>query len=156
MEELTFETAWGWMKVVVSSQGIVRVYLPNTVEVSKWEEVGKDALGIAEKFKKYFEGERVDFKDLPLDLNWASDFAKKVYKELLNIPYGKIATYGQIAKRIGDARFARAVGQALARNKIPIIIPCHRIVGTDGKLGGFAWGVEYKRRLLELEGVEVL
>ena len=83
-----------------------------------------------------------------------SPFQQKVWQELLNINYGQTTTYGAIAKRIG-CRSAQAVGQAIHRNPIAIIIPCHRVIGADGSLTGYASGLELKRKLLELEGITI-
>ena len=78
-------------------------------------------------------------------------FQQRVWNELLTIPYGQTATYGELARRLG-CRSAQAVGQAVGRNPIAVVVPCHRVVGADGSLTGYAYGIELKRRLLELEG----
>ena len=94
---------------------------------------------------------------IPVDLRGESDFARRVYDIIQKIPSGETRSYAQIASRVGGKQFARAVGQALAANPIPIIIPCHRVVASDGKLGGFSSGLTWKRRLLALErGQQVL
>ena len=98
---------------------------------------------------EYLSGKRRSFA-LPLD-PCGTGFQRKVWKALLEIPYGQTRTYGEIAKRTGNERAARAVGMANHKNPVPIIIPCHRVVGSKGKLVGFAWGLELKERLLELE-----
>lgn len=98
----------------------------------------------------YFAGERRDF-DLPI-ANDGSEFQQKVWSELVKIPYGETATYGEIAARLGyDNTVSRAVGAANGANPIPVVVPCHRVVGSDGKLTGYAGGVERKRILLDLE-----
>ncbi len=99
-------------------------------------------------FSLYFEGEPVDFSDLPLMLKGTS-FQKRVWKNLRLLPYGEIKTYKWLADKI-NCRSPRAVGRALAANPVPIIIPCHRIVRKDGTLGGFSAGIKWKRFLLEL------
>ena len=101
------------------------------------------------QLEEYFAGQRTTF-DLPLRPN-GTDFQRRVWKELLQIPYGQTATYGQIAKRIGRPNAARAVGQACNANPIPIFIPCHRVVGSNSRLTGFALGLDVKTALLELE-----
>ena len=101
------------------------------------------------RLKDYFSGKRVDFPD-ELDLSSATAFQRQVWRITRLIPYGETRSYGWIAKRLGE-RGARAVGQALARNPLPVIIPCHRVVAGDGKLGGYSGGVGVKRSLLRLE-----
>ncbi len=98
----------------------------------------------------YFKGE-VKVVDFPVDLR-GTDFQKRVWKEVRKIPYGRIITYGELARKLNTS--PRAVGMALAKNKLPIYIPCHRVVGKLS-IGGFSSGVEWKRFLLELEGVIV-
>jgi methylated-DNA-[protein]-cysteine S-methyltransferase len=100
---------------------------------------------------EYFEGKRQDF-DLAVDLTPLPDFQRMVLEELVRVPYGHVDTYGGLAQRIGRPRAARAVGGALNRNPIPIVVPCHRIVGSTGSLVGYAGGLEIKEALLGLEG----
>ena len=101
------------------------------------------------QFSEYFEGTRRDFT-LPLCLNGRA-FEMRVWKALLKIPYGEMRSYGEIAAACGNPKAARAVGQAVHRNPLPIIIPCHRVVGASN-LGGYAGGLAIKRFLLRLEG----
>jgi methylated-DNA-[protein]-cysteine S-methyltransferase len=103
---------------------------------------------------RYVEGEEVEF-DVPVDLTALKPFTARVLTEIRRIPYGKTASYGTIARRLGQPNAARAVGQALKRNPIPVVIPCHRVVSYDGSLGGFSMGLDMKRRLLSIEGVHV-
>jgi methylated-DNA-[protein]-cysteine S-methyltransferase len=98
----------------------------------------------------YFEGRRRDF-DLELDLTALAPFQRLVLDELARVPYGETSTYGGLAQRIGKPRSARAVGGALNRNPLPIVLPCHRVVGSTGSLVGYAGGLEIKRALLDLE-----
>ncbi len=104
--------------------------------------------------RRYFSGEEVEF-DIPVDLFGLEAFTRAVLTEIRHIPYGGLASYGAIARRLGRPSAARAVGQALARNPIPIVIPCHRIIRGDGSLGGFGMGLDMKERLLSIEGVDV-
>src|SRR5215208_6016533 len=103
-------------------------------------------------------GEAVDLGDVPLDLAAAADFHRKVYDVARTIPPGQTMTYGEIAKRLGVPHESREVGQALGRNPIAIIVPCHRVLGADGKMGGFSasGGVATKRRILQIEGAAAL
>jgi methylated-DNA-[protein]-cysteine S-methyltransferase len=102
------------------------------------------------QLRLYFAGELRQF-DLPLELI-GTDFQKRVWNALLTIPYGETRSYTEIALQIGAPRAVRAVGAANGRNPIPIIVPCHRVIGASGSLVGFGGGLEWKRKLLDLEG----
>lgn len=104
----------------------------------------------ARQLAEHFAGERTDF-DLPLAPP-GTDFQRRVWDELRRIPYGTTATYGELAERLGDPRCVRAVGLANGRNPLAVVVPCHRVIGADGKLRGFAAGLDRKQRLLALEG----
>lgn len=103
-----------------------------------------------EQLKEYFSGERTSFR-VPLDVQ-GTGFQNRVWSELLNIPYGKTISYLQLAKQLGDEKAVRAVGTANGRNPASIIIPCHRVIGSNGDLVGYGGGLDKKRFLLELEG----
>jgi len=105
---------------------------------------------VRRELDEYFEGRRQDF-DLPLDLRVAP-FHEAVLHELARVPYGRTETYGSLAAKVGRPKAARAVGTVMNRNPIPIVLPCHRIVGANGSLTGYAGGLHVKRALLELEG----
>ncbi len=113
-------------------------------ETTLLEEVEKQLL-------EYLEGKRKNF-DVPLNPK-GTKFMKQVWTALQEIPYGEVRTYGQIAQKIGKPKAARAVGMANHRNPIPIIIPCHRVIGGNGKLVGYALGMDMKEFLLKLEGI---
>jgi methylated-DNA-[protein]-cysteine S-methyltransferase len=98
----------------------------------------------------YYAGEHVTF-DVPLDLSGQPPFRRKVLRAAAKIPYGRTVTYGELAARCGNPKAARAVGQAMARNPVPPLVPCHRVIGSDGSLVGFGGGLEAKRRLLDME-----
>ena len=106
---------------------------------------------VLHQLKEYFAGRLQNFK-VKMHLE-GTDFQLRVWQELQQIPYGKTASYGQIAKQIGNPKACRAVGGANNKNPIPIIIPCHRIIGNDGSLTGFGGGLELKKDLLRLEKV---
>ena len=109
-----------------------------------------DVLSIAaEQVREYFGGRRMSF-DLPLSLR-GTPFQVRVWHELLQIPFGTTRTYGQIAEQIGHETAFRAVGNANGRNKLPLFVPCHRVLATDGRLGGFTGGIGLKKRLLAHE-----
>jgi methylated-DNA-[protein]-cysteine S-methyltransferase len=105
---------------------------------------------VRRELDEYFEGHRRSF-DLPLDLRVAP-FHADVLRELARVPYGETTTYGTLAARSGRPKAARAVGTVMNRNPIPIVLPCHRVVGANGSLVGYAGGLDVKRHLLRLEG----
>jgi methylated-DNA-[protein]-cysteine S-methyltransferase len=98
----------------------------------------------------YFEGSKADFQG-ELDLRGTTPFQAKVWSVLRQIPHGETRSYAWVATRLGEADSARAVGQVVGQNPIPIIVPCHRVVHEDGSLGGFSGGLHWKKRLLALE-----
>jgi len=105
------------------------------------------------QLKEYFEGNRRDF-DLPLETR-GTKFQKKVWDELLKIPYGETKSYKDIAIAVGNEKACRAIGMANNKNHIPIIIPCHRVIGSNGKLVGYAGGLNVKEKLLNIENLDV-
>ena len=106
------------------------------------------------QLQEYFGRRRSSF-DLPLDLESVTGFQRDVYGKLLQVPHGRVTTYGELAESVDRAELARAIGQAVGANPIPIIIPCHRVVAADSRLGGFSGGLSVKAALLRLENVEV-
>jgi methylated-DNA-[protein]-cysteine S-methyltransferase len=100
---------------------------------------------------EYFAGSRQSF-DLTFDLALLADFNRRVLRELARVPYGEVVTYGELASRAARPRAARAVGTVMNRNPLPIVLPCHRVIGANGKLVGYAGGLERKETLLRLEG----
>ena len=106
--------------------------------------------GVYDQLKEYFGRVRKKF-EIPLDLN-GTDFQLKVWNELIKIPYGVTISYKQLAERTGDLLAVRAVGKANGSNPIPVIVPCHRVIEANGKLGGYSAGINIKDRLLKLEG----
>lgn len=100
---------------------------------------------------EYFEGRRQRF-DLAVDLRLLADFNRRVLRELARVPYGEVVTYGELAARAARPRAARAVGTVMNRNPLPIVLPCHRVIGANGKLVGYGGGLERKEALLRLEG----
>lgn len=144
------------LDVIVSTNGVREIlinkkqtpgYLENAIQISP------DDLQVSTVFKElteYFSRERKEF-GIELEIV-GSDFQKKVWKELTKIPYGETISYGELALRMGDKNLMRAVAAANGSNPIPIIIPCHRVIGKDGSLTGYEGGLEVKKKLLELEG----
>ncbi|SVB73918.1 uncharacterized protein METZ01_LOCUS226772, partial [marine metagenome] len=106
------------------------------------------------QLRENFARDRREF-DLPLDFSGATSFQRRIFQRLLKIPYGRIVSYGDIADELGEPGAARAVGQAVGANPLPILVPCHRVVRSDGKLGGYSGGLRRKVLLLGIEGVVV-
>jgi methylated-DNA-[protein]-cysteine S-methyltransferase len=107
---------------------------------------------VSRQLTEYFAGQRTQF-DVPLDLTYGTAFQQSVWQALLKIPQGGTASYGEVSQRIGKPAAVRAVGAAVGRNPVSIIVPCHRVMGTNGALTGYAGGLERKAALLTLEGV---
>ncbi len=105
------------------------------------------------QLQEYFLGKRKTF-ELPIKF-YGSDFQKEVWQELVKIPYGKTSTYGEIAQKIKGKNYSRAVGMANNRNPIAIIVPCHRVIGSNSSLTGYAGGLEIKKKLLKTENINV-
>ena len=110
---------------------------------------------VARELEEYFAGERTAF-DLPIDWRLTSDFGRRILQACAQIPFGRLASYGDMAREAGSPKASRAAGRALGANPIPIVVPCHRVVGTSGKLTGYTGGVHRKVALLAVEGVSVL
>jgi len=150
----------GWVGVLGSNYGLLKITLPQDsareAERLLGDRVGEAVrsgdcfAGLVGRLRGYFAGQRVAFRD-ELDLSPATAFQREVWRLTRLIPYGKTRSYGWIAERLGEAGAGRAVGQALARNPLPIIVPCHRVVAKDGTLGGYSGGVAKKDYLLRLE-----
>jgi len=155
-----FNVGLGWMGVLGSGSGLLKATLPQSSAREAEQLLGdrlKDAVrfdgyfaDLIERLKGYFDGQRLVFDD-ELDLSGASRFQREVWQMARLIPYGETRSYGWIAESLAKAGAGRAVGQALCRNPLPIIIPCHRVVAKDGSLGGYSWGIDRKRYLLRLE-----
>jgi len=159
----SFKSALGWVALQASPAGIMKLTLPQPTEQAALAELGVSAgaVGVDKdrfsdliaRLQDYFKGKSVDFPE-DLDLSVGTAFQQKVWRSCYSIPYGQTRSYGWIARQIGNPRATRAVGQALGRNPIPIIIPCHRVLAAGSKLGGFSGGLSVKEQLLALERVE--
>ena len=142
--------------VLSSSVGIRKIFLNSKKQkkdLSKATKLRSDdpyLFNTFDQLKEYFIRTRKVF-DIPLDLE-GTDFQMKVWNEIKKIPYGKTRSYKYIAEKLGDAKSIRAVGKANGQNPIPIIIPCHRVIGSNGTLTGYAGGLDVKEKLLEIEG----
>ena len=158
-------TAMGDFRLFASDLGLRGLYWPgselsagvNLLAISKAPSATSRWLkSTAAQLAEYFLGFEVCF-GAPLDLRPLSPFARKVLGALARVPYGQTTTYGELARRVGVAKGARAVGSCLARNPLGLIIPCHRVLSSTGGLGGFSapGGVTLKKRLLSLENIEL-
>ncbi|MEA3069772.1 MAG: methylated-DNA-[protein]-cysteine S-methyltransferase [Alphaproteobacteria bacterium] len=167
---LVFETASGFCGIAWNDVGITRFQLP-TKSAEATERIllrrvpdakpGAPTPEIVEAVaavKRYFEGERTDFSEFKLDLNDQSAFSNQIYAAARQVGWGHTTSYGTLAKQVGAGpEAARDIGQAMANNPVPLIIPCHRVLAASGKVGGFSapGGAGAKMRMLELEGVHV-
>lgn len=159
-----FETPHGWVGVLASEQGIRRTTLPEpTIEacrdklggaIDDAERTPEMFLELRSKIERFLDGEDVDFGDVPIDVDDASPFHRAAWQACRTIPSGETRPYRWLAAAAGRPNAPRAAGQAMARNRLPFLIPCHRVIASDGSLGGYGSGrtrLELKKRLLEME-----
>jgi methylated-DNA-[protein]-cysteine S-methyltransferase len=157
------ETELGIFGLGWTEKGVARAALPDTRtnSVGQWmarfgtqstvpdEEIAE----LVADIQAYARGEQVEFDEIVLDLDGQPEFHRRVYDDILKLGWGETTTYGDIARRLGDVALSRAVGQALGANPIPLIIPCHRVLASNGRAGGFSapGGVSSKMKMLALE-----
>jgi len=158
-----FRTRWGWMGVSETTKGIDAVVLPKASRQAVLSELQAASAALLDaqvssrlrearaQLTDYLAGTRRSF-DLSLDLSRGTSFQRKVWRTLRRVSYGRLRSYQWVAVRVGGRQYARAVGNAVGANPMPIVIPCHRIVAQDTSLGGFSGGLPTKRKLLTLEG----
>lgn len=148
---LTVTSPLGPLQLISNGRALVQIRFPDQHRLEVGGSGDDPALAAgARQLAEYFAGERRHF-DLPLAAA-GTDFQRSVWRALEEIPYGELRSYSDIARRIGRDRAVRAVGAANGRNPLPIVVPCHRVVGADGSLTGFAGGLALKQQLLVLEG----
>jgi methylated-DNA-[protein]-cysteine S-methyltransferase len=155
-----FDTDMGWMGVLGSAAGLRHVTLPQRSAEDAYQLLCVDDAtdstspfeDLIRRFRVYFSGHEATFPDR-LDLAGTTDFQQRVWAMTRLIPYGTTRSYRWVAWQIGQPEAFRAVGQALAKNPLPVIIPCHRVVASHGQLGGFSGGVTMKQRLLSMESL---
>jgi len=160
MEYTVFNTYMGWMAIAGSGQGLVSISLPYNSSEEAYYSIGEDIKyttsspyrfkDLIKRLKAYFSGYKVSFPD-KLDLSQATQFQREVWQSARLIPYGETRSYGWLAEKVDKPKAARAVGQALGKNRLPIIIPCHRVICSNDSIGGFSGGLEMKKHLLHLE-----
>ncbi|WP_195262996.1 methylated-DNA--[protein]-cysteine S-methyltransferase [Clostridium sp. 1001275B_160808_H3] len=146
-----YETIIGEIGIADNGKGITNIYIKDKLKIEKDIEVKETKLikEAASQLNEYLSGSREDFS-IPFDLE-GTEFQVKVWNELIKIPYGETRTYKEIAEKIGNPKAARAIGMANNKNPILIMIPCHRVVGKNKSLVGYAGGLKMKERLLEIE-----
>ena len=155
-----FKTSSGWVGIFGSSAGLQRTTLPQPSEKAAIKSLLVNISGatlsahrfedLTKRFQAYFSGRRADFPDA-LDYSGATPFQRGIWEAARQIPYGQTRSYGWVARQAGKPGAARAAGQALGRNPLPVIVPCHRVLAGDGGPGGFSGGLEMKKLLLKLE-----
>ncbi len=165
-----FDTDNGFCGIAWNAAGITRFQLPThsadateslllrRVAAAKPDQPPLNVMEAIGSARRYFQGERVDFSDLKLSLEGQSELFSKIYEATRKVGWGQTTTYGNLAKSLGEGwEMAREVGQAMARNPLTLIIPCHRILAAGNKIGGFSapGGVTSKARMLELEGTHI-
>ena len=167
METTIFDTVLGRFGIGWTERGLARVLLPGDDDAVLLERLnrgdaqpGEPTIAIAalmDRIEDYAAGEPVDFTDVALDLGGVPDFHRRAYEILVTVGWGETLTYGDLARRLGDVGLSRAVGQAMGANPIPLVIPCHRVLASDGKPGGFSapGGAASKVKMLALEGVSI-
>ena len=158
-----FDTSIGEGTVFASTVGLRRILLPvapGVQESGQEQRPGKQSsltIQVAEMLEAFFRGKRISFRHIPVDLDIRTPFRSRILEITREIPYGEVRTYAELARMANAPRAARAAGGALAANPLPVVIPCHRVVATDGRLTGFSapGGLETKKILLRLEGLEI-
>ena len=156
-EFATLDTSMGTFGIRTSSLGVFRVHLPNDPQDSEWETPLAEQSSLLKQamteLKQYFKGKRQAF-DIVLDLH-LPPFYQKILMEVSNIPFGTTVSYRDVAVLAGNPKAVRAAGTANAKNPVPIFIPCHRVLSSDGTLGGYGGGLDLKKRLLLHEGLTI-
>jgi len=172
---MIFKTKWGWVGLAATDRGVRTIVLPKPTRRAVERELISGGLmaGVGARravplpsetnmaarhvraartaIIAYLQGSVRTF-DVPLDLDGQPPFRVKVWKVLQSIPYGRVRSYGWVARKVGKPRAPRAIGGACGANPVPLLVPCHRVIAGDGSLGGFSGGLSSKKRLLKLEG----
>ncbi|HVW91427.1 MAG TPA: methylated-DNA--[protein]-cysteine S-methyltransferase [Devosia sp.] len=168
LEYCLIATAFGPIGLLWSERGLRRLQLPDVeapaaharllhgIEAAEADPPAGLEPSIV-KLQRYFAGVRTELDDIPIDLEGVPDFFGALYLEMRTLGWGETVTYGELAARVGAPGAARAVGQAMGRNRLPVIVPCHRVLASQGRPGGFSapGGVATKLRLLDMEGVRL-
>ncbi|MGI6037890.1 MAG: methylated-DNA--[protein]-cysteine S-methyltransferase [Limnochordia bacterium] len=150
-----FPTIWGWMSIEYGPRGLKRITFPAPQDGRREGNCPEHISQFIAECQRYFAGQGRGFSPIDIDIDHLPPFSRRVLRECGAIPYGRVVTYKELAQRVGSPQAARAVGQVMAHNPLPILIPCHRVIGSDGRLTGFGGGLTLKKRLLRLEGLTV-
>lgn len=152
IEKTFYNSPLGLLVIVADEKGITEIsFVDGKHKAIPSNTSNKFLKDCIKQLDEYFQGKRKNFE---LQLNpHGTDFQKKVWRELLKIPFGQTSSYGEVAQRIKNLKAVRAVGQAIGKNPIAIVIPCHRVIGSDGSLTGYASGLHRKEWLLRHEGI---
>lgn len=162
MQTLRIETDWGAISITFSDEGLTSLNLPGEASltiadnnphlIASYRGNCDNAVSL---LRDYFSGSLVDLSNIKVDLSVRTPFFRDICRVAQSIPYGELRTYGELAEMIGRKGAARAVGRVMAANPLPIIIPCHRVVSSDGSLTGYSasGGLETKKKLLIMEGL---
>lgn len=153
--DLLLRSPWGTLAAWHSETGLTRLDYDwrGPAPAALFACSGRAAV-LRDALNSYFAGEPVTFDAVTLDLSAGTPFQQEVWRAIRAVPRGETWSYGTVARRVGKPGAARAIGQAMGANPIPIVVPCHRVIGVNG-LGGYTGGLEWKRRLLSLEGASI-
>ena len=162
LQVVSFATELGWIAMLGAGATIKQVVFAYPSRAAAWHaldpQLAADAQpgnwwpSLVERLRDYTLGRRVDFSDVAIDLAHLTPFQRRVVKQCRAIGYGKTRSYGELAARCGSPGAARAVGNTMAANRYALIVPCHRVIRTDGSFSGYRWGIDRKRQLLRTEG----
>lgn len=154
------DTRLGWIALALTQFGLRAASMPRPTPAAAMEDMGlseelvlaqeEELADLPHRLRLYAEGVPTKFDD-EVDLTWATPFQRAVLEALREVPYGETRSYRWLAEKAGSPRAVRAVGQVMAHNPVPIVLPCHRVVRSDGSLGGYSGGLEVKTQLLRLE-----
>ena len=157
MPSFCYESSIGWIDIITEENRILNASFSEVAPSSK--PTSPPTLPVLARTIKlldlYFAGGSVDFAEIPVQLAYGTAFQQHVWKTIQQIPYGEVRSYQWIADQIGRPKSARAIGNAVGENPVSILIPCHRVIRSNGALGGYGGGLERKRQLLTLEGQDI-
>lgn len=157
-KDLTYETVkspWGSFVITASEKGLYSLDFPSPRKKARRPKTSQKKNSDLRKAKKlleaYFSGKKADLSSIRVDLSGYGPFEKKVYANLKKVPSGKVLSYRELATKAGSPKAYRAVGSTMRKNRLPVVLPCHRVLGSNGNLCGFSAGLHWKKRLLTLE-----
>jgi len=151
MHSIYFDTPVGWIKLVEEHERLTTIHFMDERDLREDDKSSSFLQDVKSQLQQYFDGTLTEFPFLQSAQQKGTEFQQRVWNELVKIPYGKTISYLELARRLGDEKKIRAAGTANGRNPIPIIIPCHRVIGSDGSLVGYGGGLPNKKWLLEFE-----